>query len=173
MKVDAEYLEYMWPMRRYLVTCGDVGKKSNIIALSFVMPVSKKPPMIAIAVGKKAYSLELIRQIPEFIINVPERNLEKAIYYCGYHSGRDVDKFSQTGLTSKPARSVKPPVIAECTAHMECRVLNEFQTGDKYTIIGEVIEAYADQDIAKGASEPDFACGSFPRKVYGLRFKDG
>jgi len=51
MKTDAEYLEFMWPMRHFLITCGDIKEKSNIIALSFCMPVSKEPPLIACAIG--------------------------------------------------------------------------------------------------------------------------
>lgn len=170
MKVDVEYLEFMWPMRHFLITCGDIKKESNVIALSFVMPVSKQPPLIAIAVGKTAYSLDLIRQNQEFIVNVPTKDLEKAVYYCGYHSGREVDKFKGTGLTPMPARKVKAPIIDECVAHMECRVVEQIQTGDKYLIIGEVIEAYADEDVVKGERQIAFAQGSFPHKVYGTRF---
>jgi len=44
MKTAVEYLEFMWPMRHSLITCGDIEGKSNIIAVSFCMPVSKEPP---------------------------------------------------------------------------------------------------------------------------------
>jgi flavin reductase (DIM6/NTAB) family NADH-FMN oxidoreductase RutF len=45
MKVEVENLEFMWPMRHFLITCGDIASKSNIIAVSFWMPVSKEPPV--------------------------------------------------------------------------------------------------------------------------------
>ncbi|MBD3285551.1 flavin reductase family protein [candidate division WOR-3 bacterium] len=173
MKVDVEYLEYMWPMRHFLITCGDISDKANIIPLSFVMPVSRQPPLIAIAVGRTAYSLELILQTGEFVVNVPARDLEKAVYYCGYNSGRDIDKFTETGLTPEPARSIRPPIISECAAHMECKVVNEIETGDKYTFIGEVIEAYADEEIAEGKRDLEYAKGEFPRIIYGTRFMKG
>ncbi|MFC2048796.1 flavin reductase family protein, partial [Elusimicrobiota bacterium] len=96
MKSDVEYLEFMWPMRHYLVTCGDIEKQSNIITISFCMPVSKEPPLIACAVGKKFYSRELIENTKEFIINVPQEELKSKIYYCGFHSGYKVDKFKET-----------------------------------------------------------------------------
>lgn len=172
MKVDVEYLEYMWPMRHFLLTCGDIEGKSNIIAVSFCMPVSKEPPLIACAIGKDFYSSMLIKDSKEFIVNVPPQELKKEIYYCGFHSGYDVDKFKETALTPQPAKKVKAPIIAECIVHMECRVKKEVKTGDKILFIGEVVEAQADQDIVSGDREIDYAKGEFPQKVYGGRFEN-
>jgi flavin reductase (DIM6/NTAB) family NADH-FMN oxidoreductase RutF len=169
-KVDTEYLEYLWPMRHYLVTCGD-EERPNIIALGFCMPVSKEPPMVACAIGRKTYSTGLIRKTGEYVINVPTKGLERQVYYCGYHSGRDVDKFEQTGLTPRPARHLATPIIQECIAHMECRLEREVDSGDKILFIATVIEAYADEDVVKGHRRPEYAAGSYPEKVYGGRFK--
>jgi flavin reductase (DIM6/NTAB) family NADH-FMN oxidoreductase RutF len=168
---DVEYLEFLWPMRHYLITCGDFGKVSNIIAVSFCMPVSKEPPIIACAIGLKAYSCELIRNHKEFIVNIPLQELKQQIYFCGYHSGRQVDKFRETGLIPKAARRVKAPILKECVAHLECVVRNEVETGDKILFIGEVIEAYANVDLVKGEYRSGYAQGEFPRKVYGIRFR--
>ncbi len=171
MKIDVEYLKFMWPMRHFLVTCGEIEVKSNIIAVSFCMPVSKEPPLIACAIGKKSFSYELIKSNNEFIVNIPPAQLEPRIYYCGFHSGYQVDKFKETGLTPQPARKVRAPIIAECLAHIECKVKQEIETGDKNLFIGEVIEAYANEDIVKGAGKVEYAEGDFPRKVYATRFK--
>ena len=170
MKVDVEYLEFMWPMRHLLITCGDLKGKSNIIAVSFCMPVSKVPPLIACAIGRTSCSYDLIKNRKEFVINIPPASLKPKIYYCGFHSGYQVDKFKETGLTPKPARKVKVPIIDECVAHMECLVRQEIETGDKSLFIGEVIEAYADDAILKGERNFDYAQGEFPSKVYTTRF---
>ncbi|MBD3369018.1 hypothetical protein GF402_01490 [Candidatus Fermentibacteria bacterium] len=169
-KMDTEYLEYLWPMRHYLVTCGD-EQQPNIIAVGFCMPISREPPMVACAIGKQAHSTQLIRQTEEFVINVPTQDLERQVYYCGYHSGRDVDKFEQTGLTPKPARHLATPIIEECVAHLECRLEREVDTGDKVLFIATVLDAYADADVVRGERKPEYALGSFPEKVYGGRFQ--
>jgi flavin reductase (DIM6/NTAB) family NADH-FMN oxidoreductase RutF len=166
MKVDVEYLEFMWPMRHFLITCGDIGDRPNIITLSFCMPVSKRPPLLACAIGRGAYSYNLITSTKEFVVNVPPSELKKETYYSGY----DVDKFKETGLTPKPARAVKAPIIDECVAHMECKVKREIEAGDKTLVVGEVVEAYADEAVVKGEREVEFARGDFPRKRYGTRF---
>jgi flavin reductase (DIM6/NTAB) family NADH-FMN oxidoreductase RutF len=172
MKIDTEYMEFMWPMRHFLITCGDIEKDSNIIAVSFCMPVSKEPPLIACAIGKKAFSYKLIEKTGEFVVNVPLQELKHAIYYCGFHSGDTVNKFKETGLTPQSARKVKVPVISECIAHMECKVRQSIETGDKILFVGEVIEAYADESMIKGKREVDFARGDFPEKVYGTRLRE-
>lgn len=171
MKIDVEYLEFMWPKKPYLVACGDVKDKPNIIAISFCMPVSKEPPLLACAIGRGAYSRELIESTGEFVVNVPTKELKPKIYFCGYHSGREVDKFKETGLTPRPACRVKAPIIEECVAHMECKVRQEIETGDKNLFVGEVVEAYANEDVLKGEREMEYVWGKFPRKVYGGRFK--
>ncbi len=171
MKIDVEYLEFMWPMRHFLITCGEIEGRSNIIAVSFCMPVSKEPPLIACAIGRNSYSSELIKSNKEFIVNIPPDELKSKIYYCGFHSGYQVDKFKETGLTPQPARMVKAPIIGECVAHMECKVRQEIETGDKNLFIGEVIEAYADEVLVRREGSIEYAKGDFPRKVYATRFR--
>lgn len=170
MKVDVEYLEFMWPMRHFLITCGEIEKKSNIIAVSLCMPVSKKPPLIACAIGRDTYSCALIENTKEFVVNVPAKELKEKIYYCGFHSGYEVDKFKETGLTAQPARKVKAPVIDECAAHMECKVRDRIEIADKKLFVGEVIEAYADESIVKEKRNVEYAKGDFPREIYAIRF---
>jgi flavin reductase (DIM6/NTAB) family NADH-FMN oxidoreductase RutF len=167
-KVDTEYLKHFWPMRHYLVTCGS-GEPANIITVSFCMPVSREPPMVACAIGRKMYSSEIIHETGEFIVNVPPEDLECQVYFCGFHSGRDVDKFKETGLTPLPARHVDTPIIAECIAHMECRVVRSVRTGDKNLFIATVLDAYADEDIEQGRRTVRYGAGDFPKKVYGGR----
>ncbi len=170
-KSDVEYLEYMWPMRHYLITCGDIQGQSNIITISFCMPVSKEPPMLACAIGKDTYSCDFIERTQEFVVNVPLKGLKKQIYYCGFHSGRDVNKFQKTSLTAQPARSVNAPIIEECVAYMECLVEHAIDTGDKRVFVGRVIEAYACDDLISGQRTEEYASGEFPRKIYGTRFQ--
>jgi flavin reductase (DIM6/NTAB) family NADH-FMN oxidoreductase RutF len=82
-----------------------------------------------------------------------------------------VDKFKETGLSPQRARKVKAPIIDECVAHIECKVRQEIETGDKNLFIGEVLEAYADEAIVNEEREIEYAKGDFPRKVYATRFR--
>lgn len=171
MKVDVEYLKHMWPMRTFLVTCMGKDERPNIISVSFCMPVSKTPPLLACAITSTAHSSRLIEEAGEFVVNVPLQALNDQIDYCGFHSGKDVDKFKETRLTAKPSRRVRAPIIDECVAHMECKLRQVVEAGDKKLFVGEVVEAYAEKALEDG-ERLKHAEGEFPAKVYSTRFGD-
>jgi flavin reductase (DIM6/NTAB) family NADH-FMN oxidoreductase RutF len=66
---------------------------------------------------------------------------------CGKTSGKNHDKFRETGLTPMPAKKVKAPIIKECLAHLECTLHIQFKTGDHTIFVGEVVEAYAKKGV--------------------------
>ena len=63
----------------------------------------------------------------------------------GRKSGRDVDKFQETGLTAIPAQVVKAPLIAECWGHIECKVVKEVDVGVHTMFVGEIVAASANE----------------------------
>ena len=146
VKIDlSSAYRLLHPRHTVLVSCTDKAGKSNIITLAWTMPTSITPPMVAISISPERYSHELIQETGEFVINVPTVEILKETLFCGRRSGRRVDKFRDANLTPAPAKRVKPPVIEECVAHLECRVSRKMRTGDHTIFIGEVLEAYANE----------------------------
>ena len=83
--------------------------------------------------------------LDDTIAKFPER---PAILYKGRkitykQLKRDVDKFARTGLTPEKAQHVRSPLIKECLSYLECRLQEEFPTGDHQLMVGEVLAAYA------------------------------
>lgn len=130
-----------------LITTISKDGKPNIIAVAWIIPTSIKPPLLAISIGKTRYSHQLLAETGEFVANIPTKELLDKVEYCGSTSGRNVNKFEEAGLTSKLAKKVKPPIIEECAAHIECKVMHKFSTGDHTLFIGEVLAAYADGEL--------------------------
>ncbi len=137
------------PMHTVLVSCIGKGGKYNIITLAWAMPTSHSPPLVAVSISPRRYSYALIEETEEFVVNIPGMNIVKQTLFCGRVSGRDCDKFKDLGLTPMAARKVKPPIIKECVAHLECRLRSQFTTGDHTIFVGEVVEAYADKEAFK------------------------
>jgi flavin reductase (DIM6/NTAB) family NADH-FMN oxidoreductase RutF len=163
VRSQARYL-LLHPRHTVLVTCVDGEGRPNIITLAWTTPVSFDPPLVAISVGPERYSHDLIRGGGDFVINVPEMELAKETLYCGRNSGRDVDKFRETGLTPLPAKKVRSPLIQECTAHLECRVVDSIPAGDHTLFLGEVVHATVREGVFKerfdaGKIEPIFHLG--------------
>ncbi|MCP8315386.1 MAG: flavin reductase, partial [archaeon] len=67
----------------------------------------------------------------------------------GSVSGKDVDKFKASNLTPLPAKRVKPPLIGECVAHIECVLASNLDTGDHTIFVGKVVAAQANRDAFK------------------------
>ena len=128
-----------------LVTCIDKQGRSNIVSVAWNMPVSHHPPLLVISVSPKRFSHKLLKETEEFVVNVPPYELMNEVEFCGSVSGKQVDKFKESGLTPKPARMVKPPIIEECLAHLECKIVNKVQAGDHTLFIGEVLTAYVNR----------------------------
>ena len=89
-------------------------------------------------------------------MNIPGKNLSKQTDYCGIVSGRDVDKFSKTGLTQEPAEKVRPPLIRECPVNMECILKKKIPLGTHDLFLGEVVCVHVDKKILDEKERIDF-----------------
>jgi flavin reductase (DIM6/NTAB) family NADH-FMN oxidoreductase RutF len=129
---------YANPRQAILVSCR-ADRKDNIVALSWHTPLSFEPKMYAIAVGKTRYSCELLKKSKCFVVNFMSNDFEKEIYYCGSHSGRDIDKFKETGFKKEEAEKIDCPIIKAALGFFECKVIKEVEVGDHVLFIGDVV----------------------------------
>jgi len=141
----------VYPQLVTLVSCMDPESgRPNIITVAWVTPLSINSPMVGISIAPKRHSHDLISKSKEFVVNMPTLEILEKVVGCGRASGRSVDKFSKFGLTPTPARVVKTPIVEECVAHLECRLVNRVTVGDHTLFIGEVVAAYADEKAFDG-----------------------
>ena len=134
-----------------LVT-SSAGGKDDITPVAWNTPLSHDPMLVGVSVAKKHCSHELIDKSGEYVINVPSAEMLPKVAYCGSVSGRSVDKFKESGLESQAAKTVSVPLISECIAHIECRVIQKIGVGDHTLFVGEVKAASA----AEGFLNKDF-----------------
>jgi flavin reductase (DIM6/NTAB) family NADH-FMN oxidoreductase RutF len=122
------------------------GDKDNIITLAMCHVFSFKPPLLGIGVAPKRFSYGLLKNSDDFAVNIPSRNLLKAVEICGSKSGRRVEKFQASGLTREKADKISAPLIAECPVNIECVKVNELEAGDHTWFVGEIVAARAEPD---------------------------
>jgi flavin reductase (DIM6/NTAB) family NADH-FMN oxidoreductase RutF len=130
-----------------LVTTIDRANRPNVATFAWIMSTSHDPELVAVSVSRKRYTYECLSD--EFVINLPTRELLEQVWAVGTWSGRNVDKFQATELTPIPGVVVKPPRIAECPTHVECRLVDRVNTGDHTIFIGEVVAKSGDPDAMK------------------------
>jgi flavin reductase (DIM6/NTAB) family NADH-FMN oxidoreductase RutF len=105
-----------------LVTTHD-GKKANIMTISWTM-VMDFTPVFAITTGEWNYSFAALRKNRECVISIPTVDLLDKVVGIGTCSGADTDKFAKFKLTPVRAKLVRPPLIKECLANIECKVVD-------------------------------------------------
>jgi len=158
MKKEVELKSAKWlvePGCVIMVTSGNM-ENPNVMTFSWQTPVSTADPcLILLAISHVRYSYELIKQNRELVINVPGKDLLDQTHYVGVVSGRDADKFEKSGLTPVPAKIVQPPLIEECSGHLECRVTEIFKMQDHDLLICEVLRAFAEEEFFNGQWIPE------------------
>jgi flavin reductase (DIM6/NTAB) family NADH-FMN oxidoreductase RutF len=97
------------------------GVQPNVMTISWTM-VMDFTPVIAITTGPWNHSYKALRKTRECVIAIPTADQIDQVVGVGTCSGQDTDKFERFGLTALPASQVKAPLIAQCAAHIECRV---------------------------------------------------
>jgi len=105
-----------------LVTTHD-GDRANIMTVSWTM-VLDFTPTFAITTGEWNYSFRALRKHRECVVAIPTVDLLDTVIGIGTCSGKDTDKFARFKLTALPSRLIKPPLIKECLANIECRVVD-------------------------------------------------
>lgn len=138
----------LYPRQVILISCMDPETgASNITPIAWATPLSAKPPLIGISIAPNRYSYELIEKSKEFAVNIPTVELQEKVVKCGSTSGRSANKFREFSLTPHPAAKIRAPLIGECIAHLECRLVDKIKTGDHVLLIGEVVWASAEEGV--------------------------
>lgn len=129
-----------------LVTTSARGK-ANVMALAWHTMMDFNPPLVGFVLGEQSLSFRTLRATGECVINIPTVELAKKVVGSGNTSGRDTDKFAKFGLTAANASRVKPPLVEECYASFECKVVDA-RLAKKYNFfILRVLKAWVDPSV--------------------------
>ena len=93
------------------------------------------------------HSVGLIKESGEFVLNLTTAALVRAADFCGVRSGREVDKFTQLGLTPLPAREVACPLVGESPVNLECRVCDVIPLGSHDLFLADVLAVHVEEEL--------------------------
>jgi flavin reductase (DIM6/NTAB) family NADH-FMN oxidoreductase RutF len=105
-----------------LVTTHD-GQRPNIMTISWTMVVDFTP-VFAITTGPWNSSYAALRKTRECVIAIPTADLIDKVVGVGTCSGTETDKFGEFKFTPLPGKQVRAPLIKECLANIECKVVD-------------------------------------------------
>jgi flavin reductase (DIM6/NTAB) family NADH-FMN oxidoreductase RutF len=160
-----------------LVTTHD-GRKDNIMTISWTMVVDFTP-VFAVTTGEWNYSFAALRKNRECVIAIPTVDMLDQVVGIGTCSGVDTDKFARFKLTPARARFVRAPLIKECLANIECKVIDI--VGKHNIVVLEALAAYVDARRKEKRTMHAVGDGTFivdgrrlnRRKMMGSKIPDG
>jgi flavin reductase (DIM6/NTAB) family NADH-FMN oxidoreductase RutF len=123
--------------------------KPNVMTMSWHMMIDFEPPLLGCVVSNRNYTFQSLRSTKECAINIPTADLATAVVGCGNTSGRSLDKFEAFGLTRIKASSVVAPLIQECFASLECRVVDTRLVSRYNLFILQVVRAWHDPSVKR------------------------
>ena len=117
-------------------------RRRNIMTLGWHMILEMEPSLVGCYIWDRNDSHAMIRASRECVINVPTADLIHAVIDIGNTHGRDGDKFDACGLTAATATKVRAPLIAECHACFECRLVDASLIPRYSLFVLEVVKAH-------------------------------
>jgi len=132
-------VEIHGPRQVVLITCR-YEDKDNILPVAWHTPLSFKPELYGIVIGKTRYSYELIKKSRAFCINFISPKEIDLIIKTGSSSGRNMDKFKAFGIKKEECRKINCCRLKNLLAYLECKVINEVDTGDHVMFVAKVVE---------------------------------
>ncbi|MGA2807199.1 MAG: flavin reductase family protein [Terracidiphilus sp.] len=139
----AKVYQLLEPGPVVLLTTAHKGR-INAMTMSWHMMVEFEPPLIACIVSNANASFAALRATRQCVIAIPALALAPKVVKIGNCSGRDVDKFKRFGLTPIPAQTVAAPLVAECFANLECKVVDTHLVNKFNLFVLEVEKAWID-----------------------------
>ncbi len=142
--IKMKYLEQV-----VIAIAKDEKGTANPMTIGWCMPASGSPPMFAIGVAPKRYTAEAIRHSKCFTVVFPSADMRDQVMAFGTKSGRDTDKLAESDLKAEPAAEIDSVILSDAVANFECRLTNEFVTGDHILFIGEVVASHLNEEKKK------------------------
>lgn len=128
----------------------------NIMTLGWHMMLDFEPALVGCYIWDANHSFALIRASKECVINVPTADMVDTVIGIGNMHGDELDegngdKFERFGLSAVRASKVTAPLIAECFANFECKLVDTSQVRRRGLFIFEVVKAH----VAKSPKYPE------------------
>lgn len=138
-----------------------INGRPNIMTMSWHTMIEFEPPLVGCVISNRNYSFGLLEASKECVINIPTVEIAEKVVGCGNTSGMNVNKFERFHLTPIPATHVGAPLIEECFANLECRVVDTGMVAKYGLFVVEVIKAWIDPAVKNPRTIHHLGSGNF------------
>lgn len=135
------------PTPVWVIGSYDREGKPNVMTCGWAGICCSRPPCVMISLRKETYTHGNITEKKAFTVNIPSESFAEETAYFGSVSGREVNKFSATGLTPVKSDLVDAPYIKEFPLVLECKLKQTLELGSHTMFIGEIVDVKADESV--------------------------
>jgi flavin reductase (DIM6/NTAB) family NADH-FMN oxidoreductase RutF len=137
----------VFPEPAMVIGSYDKDGKPNIMTAAWFGVANSQPFKVAVSLRPATYSYHGITENMAFTVNVPDASLISYVVFAGKYSGKDMNKFDETGLTPVKAEYVNAPYVKEFPIVLECKVTEYHDLGSHRQFIGEVVDSKIDERL--------------------------
>lgn len=134
-------IESRYPEQIAVCIARDERGRFNPMTLAWFTPVSFKPPMFAISVGKSRYTMKAIQHAKAFALSFLSEPQAPLARQFGTQSGHTTDKFATAPCETIKAEKIDCVLIKDAVANFECVVRQEIDAGDHVLFVAEVVRS--------------------------------
>lgn len=135
----------LYPLPAVIVSCGKDIETSNLITVAWTGIVCSDPAMCYVSVRPERFSHAIIKENMEFTINLTTEKMAAYTDWIGVRSGRDYNKWKETGLTPVSGVKVACPSIEQSPLCLECKVKTILPLGTHDMFLAEIVNVRADE----------------------------
>ena len=133
----------------------DTNDKPNVMTIAWGGICCSKPPCVTVSLRKARYTYGNIMKRQAYTLSVPSKKYAVEADYFGMASGRDIDKFKETGLTPIKSELVDAPYVGEFPMILECKVIHHHEIGSHTQFIGEILDIKIEDDMLTNEGKVD------------------
>jgi flavin reductase (DIM6/NTAB) family NADH-FMN oxidoreductase RutF len=145
----------IYPTPVWCVGSYDAKGNPNVMTVAWGGICCSNPPSVTISLRKATYTYGSIMERQAYTLSVPSDKYARQADYFGIVSGRNVDKFKETGLTPVRSELVDAPYIKEFPMILECKVIHHYEIGLHTHFVGQILDVKIDEDTLGNDGKPD------------------
>ncbi|MDP7638651.1 MAG: flavin reductase family protein [Candidatus Hydrogenedentes bacterium] len=143
------------PTPVFVIGSYDAEDRPNMMAAAWTGICCSDPPCMGVSLRAATYTHGNIVRNQAFTVNVPSVSQAPQADYVGIYSGKDTEKFGETGLTPVKSDLVKAPYVEEFGLVAECKVIQTIEIGLHTQFIGQILDVKANEETLDSQGRPD------------------
>lgn len=147
----------VYPAPVFVVGTYDGLGKPNAMTSAWSGICCSKPPCVSVALRKATYTYGNIIANKAYTISIPSQEYIKEADFFGVVSGRDTDKFKESGLTPVKSELVNAPYVGEFPFVLECELFQTIELGLHTMFVGEIKDVKVEDSAMGGDGTPDIS----------------